>query len=211
MISEQEANQLMTTLVSLRNKVKEDKNNSVLLTQLAQHENLCMNKFAYLVHMKTNRYKVFANYPDLNQEGFEALLKAMKTYNPKKGNFFSWIYKYINTRISRQANLHTTIRYPLKFTQQFTPHRENKIPNLIEEESNNPDRKLETKEAKIIIENYIDILNDEQRKIINIVYGLNGEEQLSISKACLKLNISRAYCLKILKQSYNILEEEIFI
>ena len=90
-----------------------------LIEKLAfeKQQKICVEKFKYLITMKTNRYKKFSNYEDLNQDGYEALLKAMKNYNPDKGIFFYWAFKYINTRISRCANLHTAIRYPLKYSK----------------------------------------------------------------------------------------------
>src|SRR6202046_3279692 len=101
MISHQEAQQLMSEFVRLRKKAK---SNPKYKFELQKIENLCMEKFRYLVTMRTNRYKNFSNHEDLIQEGYEALLKAMNSYNPNKGNLFWWIHKYIDTRISRSAN-----------------------------------------------------------------------------------------------------------
>ena len=79
MLTEQEAQALMVKLVDLREKIKEtdESKRSSLLVELHKHEQLCMEKFRYLVTMKTGRYKAFSNYDDLNQEGFEALIKSM--------------------------------------------------------------------------------------------------------------------------------------
>ena len=141
MLTEQEAQDLMTTLIDLREKSKNSEDFSVK-RQLAKHERVCMAKFKYLVTMKTGRYKVFSNYDDLNQEGFEALIKSMNNYDKNKGSFFWWAHKYIDTRISRSANLHTTIRFPLKVAKNNTPHKETLMPTLIEEKYC-PDKELE--------------------------------------------------------------------
>jgi len=87
MLTEQEAQDLMTNFISLREKYNETKTKEDLV-KFKNHERECINKFKYLVTMKTGRYKAFSNYEDLNQEGLEALVKSMKNYNPKKGIFF---------------------------------------------------------------------------------------------------------------------------
>src|SRR5688572_1576285 len=141
MLTEQEAQDLMIKLIDLRGQIQTSEEKS-LKKDLQRHEKICIEKFKYLVTMKTGRYKAFSNYDDLNQEGFEALIKAMNNYNPKKGSFFWWAHKYIDTRISRSANLHTTIRYPLKVAKNTTPHKEAVMPLLIEERYC-PDKELE--------------------------------------------------------------------
>ena len=69
MISEEEAKDLVLKLKELKNN--KDKNNE---RQLQIYENLCVNKFKYLITMKLGKYKNFNNYEDLCQEGYEALL-----------------------------------------------------------------------------------------------------------------------------------------
>jgi DNA-directed RNA polymerase specialized sigma subunit len=132
MLTIDEAQTLMEKLIDLRTRAKESKDPQDV-RNFKKQETLCVEKFGYLVTMKTSRYKSFANYQDLNQEGYEALLKGMKNYNPKKGNAFWWFHKYIDTRISRSANLHTTIRYPLKVAKALPPHKESTMPIMVEE------------------------------------------------------------------------------
>src|SRR5579885_2444090 len=141
MLTEQEAHDLMTKLIDLRTQAKSS-DDPKITAQLKRHEQICIEKFRYLVTMKTGRYKAFSNYEDLNQEGLEALIKAMANYNPNKGSFFWWAHKYIDTRISRSANLHTTIRFPLKVAKETAPHKESVLPVLVEERYC-PDKELE--------------------------------------------------------------------
>jgi len=139
MLTEQEAQDLMNKLFSLR---KESQNDSKIKVELDKHEKICIEKFKYLVTMKTGKYKSFNNFDDLNQEGYLGLVTAMKNYNPSLGSFFWWAHKYIDTRISRSANLHTTIRYPLKVAKNTPPHKETIMPIIIEERYC-PDKQLE--------------------------------------------------------------------
>lgn len=207
MISEQEAQSLLKTLISLRKKALKTKTIKAKM-ELQQHETKCMQKFWYLVAMRTNRYKQFSNYDDLNQEGYEALCKAMKNYDPKLGSFFYWAHKYIETRISRSANLHTTIRYPLKFAKENPPHKESQIPVMIETRFN-PDKILENSELKQAVESVLVKLSPEQRDLVSLAYGFNGDRPLSINKICKKKNLSRVSCTKTINAALNVIKENI--
>lgn len=209
MLTEQEAQDLMTRLIDLRDqkKVSEDPKITV---ELKKHERVCMEKFRYLVTMKTGRYKAFSNYDDLNQEGFEALVKAMNNYNPKKGSFFWWAHKYIDTRISRSANLHTTIRYPLKVAKATTPHKESVMPLLIEERYC-PDKELEESQSIHAIQGAVSSLTNDQREVINLAFGFEGDKPMSINKICKKLSISRLSCIKTINGALSSMKENIKI
>ena len=209
MLQEKEAQELMNTFISLRNKAQETNNKEDIL-KFKQHEKICIEKFKYLVTMKTGKYKTFSNYDDLNQEGLEALVKSMKNYNPEKGIYFWWAHKYIDTRIARSANLHTTIRYPLKIAKQIPPHKENIMPILIEE-SNCPDKELENIQLNGAIHNSISKLNVDQQQIINLAYGFYNDKPMSINKICKKLNISRLNCIKTINSALSIMKDNIKI
>jgi RNA polymerase sigma factor (sigma-70 family) len=209
MLTEQEAQDLMTKLIDLRDKSKETKNEQIV-AELKRHERVCMEKFRYLVTMKTGRYKAFSNYDDLNQEGFEALIKSMNNYNPKKGSFFWWAHKYIDTRISRSANLHTTIRYPLKVAKNNTPHKESVMPLLIEERYC-PDKELEESQETKAIYGAMSLLSNEQKEVINLAFGFDGDKPMSINKICKKLSISRLSCVKTINSALSTMKENIKI
>jgi RNA polymerase sigma factor (sigma-70 family) len=207
MLTEQEAQDLMTKLIDLRDQIKTSEDVKIK-SELKRHEQICIEKFRYLVTMKTGRYKAFSNYEDLNQEGFEALIKAMNNYNPKKGSFFWWAHKYIDTRISRSANLHTTIRYPLKVAKAATPHKEAVMPLLIEERYC-PDKELEESQLNHAIQGAVSILTPEQKEVISLAYGFDGDKPMSINKICKKLNISRLSCIKTINSALSTMKENI--
>jgi len=209
MITEQESQELMGKLIELRTKFKET-GDANIKAQLNRHEQECIDKFKYLVTMKTGRYKSFSNYDDLNQEGFEALIKAMKTFKQNKGSFFAWAHNYISTRISRSANLHTTIRYPLKVAKATAPHKEAIMPLQIEERYC-PDKELEEVQVNHAIQESLSVLTKEQQEVINLAYGFDGEKPLSINKICKKLNISRLCCIKTINSALSTMRENIKI
>ena len=207
MLTEQDAQNLMTKLIDLRIQAK-DTQNPQIISQMRKHEALCITQFKYLVSMKTGRYKAFNNFDDLNQEGYEALIKAMNNYNPKKGSFFWWAHKYIDTRISRSANLHTTIRYPLRVAKKETPHKEAVMPVLIEERYC-PDKELEESQSMHALQHAMSSLNDIQQEIINLAFGFDSDKPMSINKICKKLNISRLSCIKTINSSLSLMKEKI--
>lgn len=209
MLTEQEAHDLMTKFIDLRTKFK-DSGDAKIEVELKRHEQECIEKFRYLVTMKTGRYKAFSNYDDLNQEGFEALIKAMKTFKPNKGNFFAWAHNYIGTRISRSANLHTTIRFPLKVAKANTPHKESVMPIQIEERFC-PDKELENSQTHHAIQDALASLSKEQKEIVGLAYGFDGDKPMSINKICKKLNISRVCCIKTISSALSLMKENIKI
>lgn len=209
MLTEQEAQDLMIKFIDLRDRYKETKDVK-LGGELKSHEKICIEKFKYLITMKTGRYKTFSNYEDLNQEGYEALIKAMTNYNPKKGSFFWWAHRYIDTRISRSANLHTTIRYPLKVAKTTAPHKEAVMPLLIEE-VHCPDKELEACQSSYAIQQAFSLLTDDQKKIINLAYGFDGDKPMSINKICKKLNVSRLSCIKTINSALSLMKDNIKI
>lgn len=207
MISIDEAQDLMTTFIQLRKKSEETKKEEDI-RKFKNHEKICISKFYYLITMRTNKYKGFSNFEDLNQEGLEMLVRAMNNYNPSKGNFFWWAHKYIETRIARSANTHTVIRYPLKFAKVNIPHREAKLPD-IKDEKNVPDKLTETLEITKAINTAMELLNEEQKKLVNMVFGIDGNNPMSISKVCRKMKLSRFHCMKTIDGVLDILKKNI--
>lgn len=203
----QEADELIKKYVELRDKHKQSKSLN-LIKKLQKQETICLQKFNYLVLMKTARYKNFHNYDDLNQEGLEALLKAMKSYHPERGSWFWWAHKYIGTRISRSANTHTAIKFPLKYAKETTPFREPALPMLVDKLPLAADM-IERKETiKMVKANFVH-LNSGQKKIIKMLYGISGEEPKSVSKICQQLKVSRENCLNTIEQAFSILRENV--
>lgn len=209
MLTEREAQDLMAKLVDLKSRVQ-DLDDPKIRQELNRHEKKCISQFKYLITMKTGRYKSFHNYEDLNQEGLEALVKAMKTYNPKKGSFFAWAHNYIGTRISRSANLHTTIRYPLKVAKAIPPHKESILPIMIEERYC-PDKEMESMQLSRSMNLAFECLTDKQKEITNLAYGLDSDRPMSINKICKQLNISRLNCIKLIDTAILSMKENIII
>jgi RNA polymerase sigma factor (sigma-70 family) len=207
MITEQMARKMMKKLRNLKQKLSKN-NTEENREALKQYEQQCLQELKYFVHMKTSRYRKFSNYEDLNQEGLDALLKAMRTFKNKRGSFFYWAGLFVNTRLSRAANNHSAIRYPMYIAKIIKPHKESNFPIMLDTKLS-PENITENTEISQIIQKSFSSLNSEQKELINMVYGFNGDKPMSIAKVCKKMNISRSNCMKVLNGALYILKQKI--
>jgi len=171
-------------------------------------QNDCIIKLKHLVSVRTNKYKKFSNHEDLEQDGMEALLLALRTYDPEKGIFGWWADKYISTRVSRSANCHSTIRYPLKVAKEVRPYKTNVIPTIIETSLSALER-VESEQMAEIISKAIDTLPEKNQKVVNMTYGFNGHKPNTISFVLTALSISRSQYVKLIQESKEVIKEYI--
>jgi RNA polymerase sigma factor (sigma-70 family) len=207
MITEDTARKMMKQLSELRKTYAKTKSESDRLAY-SRYETECLNTLKYFVQMKTGKYRKFANYEDLNQEGLEALLKAMKTFKNNKGSFFFWAGLFVNTRLVRSANNHTVIRYPMHVAKKNKPHKENVFPILLDLKSS-PEKACEQSELNLAVQAALRALSTEQRELVSLVYGFDGDKPMSITKVCEKKKISRANCIKTLNGALDLLRSKI--
>lgn len=207
-LTEEQAKEIVAEYKLLQ-KQYEEKKDSVSKIKFEKYQNYCVSQFNNLVLSKTYRYKQFANYNDLMQEANLALLMAINTYDVStNASFFYWAGCYMKTRVARSANTHTAIRYPLRIARDEIPHKENVIPLLVEE-IQRPDRQLEKCEINFLMENGINKLNDDQKEIISLAYGLEDDVPMSVTKICKRKDITRAKCLKIMKSAMHTLKKSV--
>lgn len=203
-----EIENLLDKMVTLRIKCETSKSNK-LHTSLNDIQNQCIKQLNYLVEDRASKYKGFSNYEDLCQDGRLALYRALQTYKPEKGNFFWWANEYVKTKLSREANNHSTIKIPLKKAKDIKPHKENTIPIIVD--SSNALEKMETHETSLKIKNAINKLPNKQKKIINLHFemGLDPNNDSTAVKICKKMKISRMSFLKLLDKAKENLKVEL--
>lgn len=211
MITKEQAQVLLDTYFNLKNQFESEPNSKNKM-QLERHRNYCMKQLEYLVTTKLYKYAQFPNYEDLYQDGMEALNKAITTYDPSTNAlFFWWAHKYIGIKISRSANLHSTIRYPLKKAKAIQPKRQEWNSNvlykynLVNEEV--PDKILEKQQIDNIVNNSINNLSDIQRQILAYAYGLGECDPHNLSLISDKLNISKNLVTKELLKALRSLKQ----
>lgn len=198
--SKEEVNEIAKEFIELREtfkKSQKEKNKS----EFELFQNIVVKKLSHLVLLRTNRYRVFNNYNDLQQEGFEALFMALKTYRPEKGDFSWWAKKYIDTRVSRAANSHSTIKFPLKKAKEMQPHKVAVMPVIVDLINKNPYENAEYVELQSTLIRAVNLLPERQKKVILMSYELTGTRSFTIGKISEELKVSRPVCLKILEEA----------
>lgn len=163
-----------------------------------QQENIIKN-LKCLVNIRSFRYKKFSNFLDLEQEGLEALVMALNTFKPNKSSFTWWADKYISTRLSRAANAHSTVRVPIKHAREMKPLKSSVIPLIIDERNGYSDLEAKDLEKRILFA--VNQLPDMNKKIISMLYGLNGIRQYNITQLCERFSLNRSESLKLINDS----------
>lgn len=205
--NQEEIDEFAKELIRLRDKSQKTKSKT-LKQEYLEYQKFCMEKFKYMITMRVSKYRKFPNYKDLEQDGFEALILALRTYNPNKGSFTWWADKYISTRVSRAANAHSTIRFPLKKARELKPFKTSTIPIIVDMQ---PDalESIQTSETTDRVLKAISALPTDHQKLINLIYGFQGMKPHSIGDALKELSLSRPQCLRILEEAKTKLKEKL--
>jgi RNA polymerase sigma factor (sigma-70 family) len=202
---------LLEKLVMLRRKCAKSKRSTKLRREFEQVQEQCAKELDYLVEIRTRKYKGFPNYDDLRQDGRLALYLALQSYEPEKGDFYWWANKYIKTKISREANRHSTIKIPLKHTKHITPYKVSQLPVIVDNEPNALES-MAKEELGAMIRTAVNKLPNDQRRVIELHYEMSEserQESYSIGKICDKLNITRLNCTKLLNEARKTLKQEL--
>lgn len=163
-------------------------------------QNKCINAIKPLVLSRVGKYRRFSNYEDLKQDGFEAVILALETYDPAKGSFIWWADHYIKTKVSRSANMHSAIRIPLKKAKERAPHKETTMPILVNF-TFNPYRETQDKESTTEIAEAIKILPPEHKKIIELTFGFNDTDEKNIQNIMQDMNLTYPQYIRVLNES----------
>lgn len=193
MLDKLEAEKIINKYVELRDEYKKT---NIKTKDLIDQKNICISKFEYIIRSRISKYKSFSNYEDLKQEGMIGLLYDLENFDTsKKAPFFYWEHKYIDTRVSRAANSHSTIKYPLKIAKENIPHKEAIIPTIIDEKTN-PELNTLFMEANIKISKALqECLSENERKVISMYYGIETKK-ININKISIETGLDKDTCKK---------------
>jgi len=205
-LTKERINEIAKEFLILKKKTESGEKKDII--NYKNYQNYCAEQLAPLVKIKTNKYKKFSNYPDLLQDGFEALMLAFETYNPKKGDFAWWAMKYIGTKVSRAANTHSTIRIPLKKAKDLQPYKISIIPVQIDKGAT-PAEEIEHNELSSYIKDALAELSEKQKRAIMMYYEFIGTRINSISDISKELKISRPTCVKLISEAEKVLKSKL--
>lgn len=192
-LNSDEINELLDVLMALKKSYKKYRT-AKKLEKINAYLNVCVEKLDFLAVYNSAKYKQFPNYEDLLQEARIALMMALHTYNSEKGNFYAWSKRYIGTRLSRQANKHSTIKISMKKASINKPMKV-EMPILTDTSANAYDN-LNLQQARQLLNKAISKLPEKQKKVIEL--NSSGE---SVKEICSVLNIQKKDCIKLLKQA----------
>lgn len=204
-VTPEEANELIKNLFELRQKRTNSKKSEL---EYERFREVCAKKFDFLVERKTRKYRSFANYEDLKQDGRVALMNAFESFKPGKGDFIYWANQYIKTKVSREANRHSTIKIPIKHTKHIQPYKVSQLPVIIDHQLHAEDT-FESNELQEKVKTAIAELPQMQQLVIKMHYEFGSYKNQSISKICDELNISRTDVRKILDSARQSLKEKL--
>ncbi len=202
-INRDEVEEMLNKFVELRDKRKKVRSKKVQ-QEYEKYHAMCTSKLDYLVEIRTRKYKGFSNYDDLRQDGRLALMMALKSFDPSKGNFFCWANQYIKTKISREANRHSTLKIPIKRTKDMQPYKVSQLPIIVDEEPDGLEF-TQVEQIKMRVREAIDNLPEDQQMIIK----LHGYRSYSIGKICDELDISRSECTRLLNEAKESLKQDL--
>lgn len=205
-LTKERINEIAKEFLALKKKSESGEKKDVL--DYRNYQNYCTEQLAPLVKIKTNKYKKFSNYPDLLQDGFEALMLAFETYNPKKGDFAWWAMKYIGTKVSRAANTHSTIRIPLKKARDMQPYKTSVMPVQVDKGAT-PAEEIENNELSSYVKKALAELSEKQKRAIMMYYEFAGTRVNSISDISKELKVSRPTCVKLISEAEKILKSKL--
>lgn len=197
--NQEEIDEFANRVIALRKQAEKSKTPAAK-RQYQVLQNQFVHKFRYLVLNRIGKYRKFSNYHDLEQDGLEALVLALKTYNSTKGSFTWWADKYISTRVARAANTHSTIRFPLKKARELKPHKTSTIPVLIDTQSS-PHQNIENNEIARHINHALSQLPAEHQKLLTLIYGFHGVKPQPIVNVLHTLSLTRSQCVKMLEEA----------
>jgi len=158
----------------------------------------------YLIQARLCKYKKFANYDDLYQDAKMAVMMAISSFKPNKGNVFWWIDMYLKTQISREASRHSVITIPLKKLKDMIPMSV-PFPKKRDDDFCSVDFFIENIERAEVLNNILACFPELSRRVLelSIIY------EMPDSCICKELNISKGKLRKIINDDREVFNKKI--
>jgi len=169
-----------------RFKNKSDLSAEELGNAVCRMQDEIIQKLSFLVYSRARKYRNLPNYEDLVQEGLIGLVKAVQRFKWSMfPNFFVFSGQYINNGIKTSAS---------KFDIVFNPERKRVIyaePDESEvDPQKTPDELLFEVEQRTVINVALSEFSERERKIVENVFGLNGNDSETLREIGPKFDLT---------------------
>lgn len=176
---------------NIRMKIREIKYTRIDDDKLAQKmEDMLIISLAYLVHSIVYKYKRFDNYEDLYQEGMLGLIKAVRQYNSDTSfHFTRYALWWIKARVMRSIKKLNLINVHGDDKMQFFIQYDISENELIDD--NDPEKNVILSQRINNLYNALETLPEKSKQIINLRYGLRGNDKSNLQELGDRLDMTR--------------------
>lgn len=195
-----------------------EKEEKIYLNQLLQgnrkaRDKLIEHNLRLVAHIVKKYYTSNVDQDDLVSIGTIGLIKAVDSFNCDKGiKLSSYAARCIENEILMFFRNSKKSAQDISINEPIDTDKDGNALTLIDvlatEDTmvDNIDTKIKAEKIKKYIELY---LNDREKKIIKLRYGINGKIPLTQREVALNMNISRSYVSRIEKKAIDTLKSKI--
>ncbi len=186
---------------------------SRLDTEPALRKTLVERNLRLVVYIAKKFENTGVNIEDLISIGTIGLIKACNTYKPDKNiKLATYASRCIENEILMYIRKNSQSRCEISLDEPLHVDRDGNellVADTVTVEGESVSDNIEAKEEKEIVRRLVATLPPRERQIIELRFGLNGEEELTQKQAAKKLGISQSYISRLEKKIIQDLKERI--
>ena len=175
-------------------------------------ERLILHNLRLVAHIVKKYYAAGVEQEELISIGTIGLIKAVSTFDPQKGNrFAAYGSRCIDNEILMHFRAVKKTAGDIHLGEQIDVDKDGNTLTLIDilpAEGNLPDEVDLRINSEILRRKIIELLDDRERRIIALRYGLTGSLPLTQREVADLLGISRSYVSRIEKRAIDKLAKE---
>ena len=178
----------------------------------AAREELILHNLRLVSHIVRKYYSTAKNQEDLVSIGSIGLVKAVDSFDHKNGvRFATYAARCIQNEIlmyfrsQKKLNNEVSINDTIDVDRDGNPLTYIDVICTEDDSDEVLDRIMQSKKAVRLVNT---VLDERERKIIIMRYGLNGKKPLAQREVAVKLNISRSYVSRLEKSALQKLKEK---
>ena len=159
-------------------------------------ENELVKRYEGFIFMAIKRLHVYWNTEEEHQEyidsGYDGLITGIRRYDETKGfQPSTFIYKCIETEIKKRIYLNTMKKRTMRVVSLNTLLKDEELLDLIPDETNIEDEVLNKIRDKEIVDLVNSLPKEKDKKVIKMLYGIDGEKQLNLGETAKVMGVNR--------------------